>query len=623
MTICKKCGKEIPDGEELCEDCRNTDHDTGESYLDELMRDMGMDEYRNLEGHKLSERSVKSGEDKDTEEAAGLEEAAGPEEKIEPEEAAGLEEDIPLMDMLSELEVQMEEESGAEPEPEPEIALEPEPEPEIAIEPEPETEIAIEPEPEPEPEPEIAIEPAPEPEPETEIALEPEPESEPEMIEYEPDEPEEQSYESNESRIEEAGDDIDELLDILASEDEEFEEDDSNEDDIEEMPAFEEEDSESPLESGPLPVPEASFFAEDEGGDIFADGSDAGTGEAPSVEDVFQDALSAVDYSGDSADGGEEEIFSLDEFGAEETEGDTQGDAVQDIALADPVKPIRKKKEPKPKKEKKDSFWKRIFGNIITEQTAEEEAKEREMELADAEERAKLKEEKKKQEAAAKQEKAEQAKAEKDRKAAEKAEKATAKAAEKEEKKRLKLEREANEVVGKINPVGATIVMVFFGVIAIVVLLGTQTFSYSSAVNGAESHFDKGDYEQAYESLSGVEVSEKSTELADKVRICMQLQKELNSYTNYYEMKMYLEALDSLMKGIRSYDENKTKADDYGILGQYNALEGQIAQNLYSEFGVSESQARNINGMESQEEYTARLEEIISRWEEKMRADER
>ena len=609
MTICKKCGKEIPDGEELCEDCRNTDHDTGESYLDELMRDMGMDEYRNLEGHKLSERSVKSGEDKDTEEAAEPEEAAGPEEKTEPEEAAEPEEDIPLMDMLSELGAQMEGESGVKPESE--IALEPEPEPE--------PEIALE----PEPEPEIAIEPAPESEPEVAIEPEPEPESEPEMVEYEPDEPEEQPYESNESRIEEAGDDIDELLDILASEDEEFEEDDSNEGDIEEMPVFEEEGSESPLESGPLPVPEASFFAEDEGGDIFADGSDAGTGEAPSVEDVFQDALSAVDYSGDSADGGEEEIFSLDEFGAEETEGDTQEDAVQDIALADPVKPIRKKKEPKPKKEKKDSFWKRIFGNIITEQTAEEEAKEREMELADAEERAKLKEEKKKQEAAAKQEKAELAKAEKDRKAAEKAEKATAKAAEKEEKKRLKLEREANEVVGKINPVGATIVMVFFGVIAIVVLLGTQTFSYSSAVNGAESHFDKGDYEQAYESLSGVEVSEKSTELADKVRICMQLQKELNSYTNYYEMKMYLEALDSLMKGIRSYDENKTKADDYGILGQYNALEGQIAQNLYSEFGVSESQARSINGMESQEEYTARLEEIISRWEEKMRADER
>ena len=138
-----------------------------------------------------------------------------------------------------------------------------------------------------------------------------------------------------------------------------------------------------------------------------------------------------------------------------------------------------------------------------------------------------------------------------------------------------------------------------------------------------ESTFASGDYRSAYESIAGVDVSESSQEMADKVRICMQMQKELDSYTNYYKMKMYLEALDSLMKGIRNYDVNRQKADDYGIINEYNALESKVADALNSEFGVSETQARSINGIEDLAEYTSRLEDIIQRWEAKNREDER
>ena len=33
MTLCRKCGKEIPDGEELCEDCKNEESQMDEAYL--------------------------------------------------------------------------------------------------------------------------------------------------------------------------------------------------------------------------------------------------------------------------------------------------------------------------------------------------------------------------------------------------------------------------------------------------------------------------------------------------------------------------------------------------------------------------------------------------------------
>ena len=147
--------------------------------------------------------------------------------------------------------------------------------------------------------------------------------------------------------------------------------------------------------------------------------------------------------------------------------------------------------------------------------------------------------------------------------------------------------------------------------------------SYRSALSNARTQFEAKDYEGAYEALAGVNVSETYQELADKIRLCMKLQKELNSYENYYEMKMYLEALDSLVKGVRNYDEDKNKADEYEILNQYNELESKITSTLFSEFGVSETEARMINSSLSQEEYTAKLEEIIGRWEAKNAQDER
>lgn len=275
------------------------------------------------------------------------------------------------------------------------------------------------------------------------------------------------------------------------------------------------------------------------------------------------------------------------------------------------------------KKKTKNSFWKRIFGNIITEQTAEEEAKEREEERAAAEQKAQVREEKKQQLDAEKAEKAEQVQADKEKKAAEKAEKAAVKEAKKEEKKRLKAEMEANEVVGKINPAGASIVMVFFGILCVLVILGTQSLSYTSSVRNAESSLKERKYRDAYESLAGVDVSEATQETKDKIRICMQLQRGLDGFENYYEMKMYLESLDSLMKGIRSYDDNKEKAEEYDILPQYNELEAKLAKQLYDEFGVSESQARSINGTETQEEYTSRLQNIIAQWELRNKEDEK
>ena len=585
MTICRKCGKEIPDGEDLCEDCKSLESNSGESYLDELMKSMGISEDA-PEKPELEKESVME-EEFDVPEFV-LDDLLTQEEDVPAEDMP----ELVLNETPEEDEPQVEEEI-------PELDLGG-----ISVEDLPPEDMEI---------PDldlggIGIEDLPvsgEEEPVTD-ALD-------ESVMEIPDVPEEPvSAESEE-------DEINSLLEMLAKD---YSEEPQTESELEQP------EGDVPMEPvmQDISAPEVSLFSDNESDDIFADSAKEST---TSMEDIFQDALSAVDYSEKSDETEQEEdtmddVFALEgDFepeGEDEPEEETEpSEEPSTVPLAEPVK----KKEEKQKKEKKDSFWKRIFGNVVTDQTAEEEAKEREKEKEEEEARAAEKEEKEKQAAADKEAKEAAAQEAKEKKAAAKAEQAAAKAAAKEEKKKKKAELAAVEVVGKINPVGAAIVMIFFGLICVTVIFGTRTVSYRSSLSNARTQFEKRDYEGAYEALSGINISEASQELADKIRLCMKLQKQLNSYTNYYEMKMYLEALDSLVKGIRNYDAGMNKADEFEILTQYNELESKITSILFSEFGVSETEAREINSSRSQEEYTAKLEEIIARWEAKNAEDER
>ena len=390
-----------------------------------------------------------------------------------------------------------------------------------------------------------------------------------------------------------------------------------------------EEEEEGPVD---IQIDPDQLFSIDETDEIFADEISDEPEPEPEEEEVTDDFDVDLNPEPDEDEmQSDDEPFALLDDGEEDggmTEEPDEGQESEEdepVATLEVAKPVKRKKVKRKKAKKKEeaSFFKRIFGNIVTEQTAEIEAKEREMEGMSKEEKTKLKAEQKKLQAAEKEEKAQVAAQEKEKKNADKAAAAAEKAAKKEEKKKQKAELAATEVVGKVNPIGTTIVLLLFAFICVSVLLGSNTFSYRSALLNTKKSFDEGEVEDAYKSIRGVKVSEEDMETKEKVYICMQLQKQLNSYEHYYDMGMYLESLDSLMKGIRSYDANKDKADKYEILGQINALEGKIAGNLYTEFGVSETEAREMNAIEDRHQYTLELEKIIEQWNEKNKEDER
>lgn len=366
----------------------------------------------------------------------------------------------------------------------------------------------------------------------------------------------------------------------------------------EEMPLEEEEE----IVPGFDTVPEEEIQAEEPAS------ADDGGGEIDSMLDGLLDSLdingsldeeeappgSTSEETGDGLDGMLDSLGMQGAAVAGAVPGETAADAQQEEAGEE---------------EKKPGFFKRVFGNVVTDEIAEAErkAKEEEEEQAvlKAEEEAKAKEEKEAKKAAAAEAK-EAKKAAKAAKKAEKAEQKAAKKAEKQAKKEEEKEAEEQEVVGKLNKAGVIIVVAGSALLLAGVILGTNIFGYSASKSEAERYFTLQKYSEAYNEARGTKMQDKDPELYDKILTVMKVQQALDSYSSYAVMKYYPDALDSLLRGLQKYDENIDMALDLEIEGDMKVCKNRILSILKDEFSLSEQEAYNILSLDD-EAYTRKV----------------
>ena len=323
------------------------------------------------------------------------------------------------------------------------------------------------------------------------------------------------------------------------------------------------------------------------------------------VDDIFQDALAAVGYSENEREeeGAGDDVFAMDDMGGLM---DQEEEGVSSVPAAEPVVKKEKKEKTGP------GFFQKIFGNVITDSTADEEEKERQREAELKQKKEEKKAEKKQQAEVTKEEKAQIAQEKKEHKKQLKAEQAAKKAEEKKRKKEERLARAAQEteVVGKINPVGATIVVILFVTIGMIAILGTNMLGRRSNLGNAENYFANEDYIRAYDAINRVKLKEKDETLFRRIRICCQLQKEVRSFSNYNTMGMKLEALDSLLKGMRLYEENVSEAQELQIQPAYEKLKSELLAGLSENFGMGENEVSELLAIPDQAQYTQRLQQI-------------
>lgn len=553
----------------------------GESYLDQLLNNAS------TSSQEAGVEQVKENAGKAELDNVGLQEALAvlndlPDETGIPAKADPKEELEDLKNLYEEFgnEVIPEEAPQPEPEPEEEMKLE-EQEPEEPVQP------LVDPE-KVEEEPEQSEEVQPEGFDEPEESNEPEKSDEPGMTE-ELEIPEEPKMPEEEQ--EPAFEDMEAMLDLLQQPDEEVEQ--------------EKQDTTEVPQETKEPEPEVSR-------------------EPVAVDDIFQDALSAVGYSGDEED--LEQKLNM----SSETQNENQGSQFDDILALDDIMqnesgveeepaeegvqsvPVRKQKK---EKKKKTSLWKRLFGNVITDETAALEEKERE-----EEEEAFLKKqaaliEKKKQSEADKEEKEKKNREDKERKQQIKAEKEAQKAEKKAEKKRLKEEQAAmaeTEVVGKINPIGATIVFILFATIGVLIMVGVWLLPRRANIKEAENEYANEKYIDAYQTISAVSIKEDEQALYDKIVLCSKLERQIQSYQTNVSMDKKLEALHALLQGLDLYNKKQDEVKALKIQKEFLQMKTQIITYLAQDYSLDEAQANEINAITDEAEYTHRLQDIVT-----------
>lgn len=553
----------------------------GESYLDQLLNNAS------TSSQEAGVEQVKENAGKAELDNVGLQEALAvlndlPDETGIPAKADPKEELEDLKNLYEEFgnEVIPEEAPQPEPEPEEEMKLE-EQEPEEPVQP------LVDPE-KVEEEPEQSEEVQPEGFDEPEESNEPKKSDEPGMTE-ELEIPEEPKMPEEEQ--EPAFEDMEAMLDLLQQPDEEVEQ--------------EKQDTTEVPQETKEPEPEVSR-------------------EPVAVDDIFQDALSAVGYSGDEED--LEQKLNM----SSETQNENQGSQFDDILALDDIMqnesgveeepaeegvqsvPVRKQKK---EKKKKTSLWKRLFGNVITDETAALEEKERE-----EEEEAFLKKqaaliEKKKQSEADKEEKEKKNQEDKERKRQIKAEKEAQKAEKKAEKKRLKEEQAAmaeTEVVGKINPIGATIVFILFATIGVLIMVGVWLLPRRANIKEAANEYANEKYIDAYQTISAVSIKEDEQALYDKIVLCSKLERQIQSYQTNISMDKKLEALHALLQGLDLYNKKQDEVKALKIQKEFLQMKTQIITYLAQDYSLDEAQANEINAITDEAEYTHRLQDIVT-----------
>ena len=186
------------------------------------------------------------------------------------------------------------------------------------------------------------------------------------------------------------------------------------------------------------------------------------------------------------------------------------------------------------------------------------------------------------------------------------------KAAAKDKKAKIAAEEEAEDAKEKkINPKQVVTTFVILAVLAATVVLGTNEFNYHMVIARATNYFEMQKYRKAYDQIVGVDIKDRDQEIKDKILCVMYVQQQIDSYNNFTKLEMYENALDSLIKGIRKYNEHYEEAKAMGISSDLDGLHATIEKELMNKYGLS-MEVVNAWTKLDQEDYTTTVLDYVA-----------
>lgn len=179
--------------------------------------------------------------------------------------------------------------------------------------------------------------------------------------------------------------------------------------------------------------------------------------------------------------------------------------------------------------------------------------------------------------------------------------------------KKIKEKPEETEKPGKKIAKKSIVVTVFFGgTILAGILIGNAFLGDVLTKVSAQKAFEEKNYMECFEQLYGIARSKEEEAMLNYSKIVLKMQRRLDTYNQYKLMNQDLEALDSLVKAVGSYDELYGVAQKWNAASEIEVLYSQILGILLEEYQVTEEDARMIADCSKDVDYTRYLTAIIS-----------
>lgn len=226
------------------------------------------------------------------------------------------------------------------------------------------------------------------------------------------------------------------------------------------------------------------------------------------------------------------------------------------------------------------------------EKALEEERLEEEAEELELEEKKRKKEEKK----AAAQEKKEAAKAAKEENKAKKNEQKANKPAKPKKDKKPKKEKKPTNPrdILKIKPMSVVMFVILVASFILMITMLNNVLDYTQNISRARGYMQNGNYAAAYRIVHGMELSKSDEAMEEQLRVIMVVERQYESYQNYKQLGMNVEALDALIKGLVQYEDYKQKAEELGVITPMSDTRRIILDTLLAEYKIDEKLANDL-----------------------------
>ncbi len=141
--------------------------------------------------------------------------------------------------------------------------------------------------------------------------------------------------------------------------------------------------------------------------------------------------------------------------------------------------------------------------------------------------------------------------------------------------------------------------------------LGGDYRNYKTKTEAALTYYLNQDYKAAYNQLIGMEMDEDDQFFYDKLETIMFVYRHYESHNLLYELENYDQALHTLLRGIKVYDKYKEQAREYECFDDFTTILGWLDAALLEKYGITESQARELNLIKSRYEYAEKVYQIV------------